>query len=76
MNHLGWYRAPGWLRRKFGRPGDKIVRRGAWWCNHSNGIAYRSPWILDSFSAAGAVARWVGWTEFDVWFLCHGLPEA
>ena len=75
MNHLGWYRAPGWLRRKFGSPGDKIIRRGAWWCNHSSGIAYRSPWILDSFSREGAVARWVGWTQDDIWFLFNGLPD-
>ena len=74
VNHLGWYRAPGWLRRKFGSPGDRIVKRGPWWCNHSTGIAYRSPWILDSFSREGALARWVGWTQDDVWFLCLGLP--
>ena len=73
--HLGWFRAPGWLRRKFGSPGDRIVRRGEWWCNHSTGVAYRSPWILDSFNASGALVRWVGWTADDVWFLCLGLPE-
>jgi hypothetical protein len=75
MGHLGWFRSPGWLRRRFGRPGDKIIRRGSWWCNHSNGIAYRSPWILDTFDHRGAIARWVGWTEEDVWFLFNGLPK-
>ena len=73
--HLGWFRAPGWFRRKFGSPGDTVIRRGHWWCNHTTGIAYRSPWILDSFGGDGAVARWVGWTSDDVWFLCFGLPE-
>jgi len=65
---LGWFRAPGWMR-DFGTPGDKILKKEGCWANYSTGFAMRSPWLYISCDEFGIKLKWVGWTEFDVWFI-------
>ncbi len=66
--NLSYWRAPGWLR-SFSTIGDEIKRNGEWWENHSTGIAYHSPWVLDGFGPNGVVLLWIGWALNDIRFL-------
>lgn len=63
--HLGWYRAPAWLRER-GKPGEIIKRiKGGWWVNESIGWAWRSPWMLDWIQGNTIQISWRGWSPSD-----------
>ena len=63
-----WYVAPQWLK-DMAEYGCRLVKRAGWWVNKTWGIAYRSPWVLDSLAGGVASLRWVGWTEDDIRFV-------
>lgn len=67
-NVLRWWLAPAWLRG-MATAGDVLRKVGSWWENRTIGIAYRSPWVLDTFSGGCANFIWMGWTEDDVRFM-------
>lgn len=67
-NVLRWWLAPQWLRG-MSTAGDVLRKVGGWWENRTIGIAYRSPWVLDTFAGGTANFIWLGWTEDDVRFL-------
>lgn len=64
--------APVWLRDLL--CGSGVRRRsGGWWQNVDTGFAYRSPWVLDSWSPGGMSLRWVGWQDGDVFIPGTGV---
>lgn len=66
LGHLGWYRAPKWLR-DLGKPGQHIARgQQGWWLNRSRGWCFRSPWEFLCMRAGKAVISWKGWRPPDI----------
>lgn len=66
-NVLRWWLAPAWLRG-MATAGDVLRHINGWWENRTIGIAYRSPWVLDTFSGGCAEFIYLGWSEEDVRF--------
>lgn len=64
--HLGWWRAPAWMRQ-IASPRMRVVRRyGCWWCVDDLAHAYRSPWRLLHVSDTEIQVEWVGWQPQDI----------
>ena len=68
---LGLALAPKWLQ-DFCLP-DEVVKKlkHGWWRNCTTGYEYRTPWDFD-WGDFGPVARWRGWTEWDVEYVPEG----
>lgn len=64
--HLGWWRAPGWMR-KIAEP-KNVIRRmpGGWWAVPKLAHAWRSPWRVLNVSGADIEIEWTGWTATDI----------
>jgi len=65
---LRWWLAPRWLRG-FSEPGHVLRRVLGWWENRTLGIAYRSPWVIDTFFGGKPKFIFLGWSDDDVRFL-------
>lgn len=64
--HLGWWRAPSWMRQIATR-GMKITRKpGGWWYVEQLAHAWRSPWKLVHLARDRLEVAWVGWRGGDV----------
>ena len=64
--HLGWWRAPKWMREIAAR-GMRITKhKGGWWRVEDMAHAWRSPWRMIDFGPNGVEVEWVGWGNNDV----------
>lgn len=70
--HLGWWRAPQWLRA-IAEPGWKVCKRyGSWWCIEELAYALRSPWRVPYVAMDHVEIFWHGWDPQDtlpLWLL-------
>lgn len=64
--HLGWWRAPGWLREIADRGMTVRQRAGGWWCVEETAWAWRSPWRLVRVTESEIEVEWVGWRPSDI----------
>lgn len=76
--HLGWWRAPAWLRT-IAEPRNVIRRMpGGWWAVPRFAHAWRSPWRVIHVGEGSVEVEWVGWSSQDViplWNLERGLAR-